>query len=96
MSETARELLLQTKAIEQRLEQNQTREGSQAPVFEANLRNAMGLAMNAGFATLHPNGLRWFIGMVWRLQFYPLRDLFLLPEIILSNGLSVFAGVHYR
>jgi hypothetical protein len=76
MPETACELLFQAKAAEQRLEQNQTGEGCQSLVFEANLWNAMGLAMNAGFATLHPNGLRWFIGMVWCLQFYQLRDRF--------------------
>jgi hypothetical protein len=76
MPETARELLLQAKAAEQRLEQNQTGEGSQALVFESNLGNAMGLAMNAGFATLHPNGLRGFYCLVWCLQFYQLRDRF--------------------
>jgi hypothetical protein len=32
--------------------------------------------MNGGFATLHMNGLRWFIGSVWCHQFYQLRDRF--------------------
>lgn len=60
MPETAGELLLQSEATEQGLKQDQAGERGQPLVFEAKLWNAMGLAMNAGFATLCVNGLRWF------------------------------------
>jgi hypothetical protein len=73
-------LLLQSKAIEQGLEQDQTGEGGQTLVFEADLGNTMGLAMNTGFATLHANGLHWFFWAVWCLQFYQFRDRFFIAE----------------
>jgi len=76
MPETTRELLLQSNAIEQRLKQDQTGEGGQALILEADFWDTMSLAVNAGFATLHANGLRWFIGLVWHLQFHQLRDRF--------------------
>jgi hypothetical protein len=95
--ETTRELLLQTEAIEQGLEQDQTRKGGQALGFEADCGNAMGFVMNAGFAKLHTNGLCWLIRMVWRLQFYQFKDRFFiaashLPASFLGdcwNALSV-------
>lgn len=49
-------------------------------VLETQFRNAMGLAMNTGFATLHGNGLCWLNGMVWYLQFYELWTVFLCPQ----------------
>ncbi|MCB1763865.1 MAG: hypothetical protein KDI27_12110, partial [Gammaproteobacteria bacterium] len=65
---------------------------AQALVFESNLGNAMCFAMNAGFATLHPNGLRWFIGLVWCLQFYQLRDRFFIAE---RHFIASFFGVFW-
>jgi hypothetical protein len=92
MPETAHELLLQSQALEQGLKQDQAREGGQALVFETNFWDTMGLAMNAGFATLHANGLRWFIGLVWCLQFYQFRDRFFIAA---SHLFLSFFGIFW-
>jgi hypothetical protein len=90
MPETARELSLQSEAIEQRLEHDQAGEGGQALVFKPDLGKAMGFAMNGGSATLHPNGLRWLIWAVWCLQFYQLRGRFFITG---THRIASFFGV---
>ncbi len=59
MAETARELLLEAEPDEQGFEQDQPREGGEFLVFKTQIGNAVGLAMNLGFATLHVDGLFW-------------------------------------
>jgi len=79
LAKTAAQLRLQADAGKQRLIQHQAGEGGQPLVFEFDLGNTMGLAMNRGFSTLHANGLRWFSWLVSRLQFYQLRGRFFMP-----------------
>jgi len=80
MTETSVQLLLQSDAGKQRLVNHKTGKRGQALVFEPNLGNAMRFTMSGRFATLHMNGLRWFYWLFWRLQFYQLRDRFLIAE----------------
>ena len=76
MVEALAQLSLQVDAGEQRLVEHQTGKRGQALVFEPDFRDAMGLAMDGSFATLHANGLRWFDWLFWQLQSYKLRDRF--------------------
>jgi len=76
VAETATQLLLEPDAGKQGLVHHQAGEGGQLLILKPDLGNAMGLAMNLGFATLHADGLRWYCCLFWRLQFYQLRGRF--------------------
>jgi hypothetical protein len=80
MTETPRQLPLQTDTAEQRLEHNQPGERGQSLILKLDLGNAVGFTMNGGFATLHANGLRWLCWTVWYHQYYQLRDRFFMTE----------------
>jgi hypothetical protein len=95
VAETPAQLLLQTDTVEQRLVDHQSSERGQALILKFYFRNAVGLAMNGGFATFHANGLRWFIGLVWCHQFYQPRGRFLLPQAIFLHHFYVSAGSHF-
>ena len=91
VAKTAAELMLESDPGKQGLVHHQAGEGGQLLIFEPDLGNAMGLAMNGGSATLHANGLRWFCWLVSRLQFYQLRGRFFMrASHLLASIYAVF------
>lgn len=90
MTETTCQLLLQSETSEQGLEQDQAGKGGQSLIFKTEFWSRMNFAMDAGFATLHANGLSWFYWLDLQLQFYQLRERFFLWQR--SNFRFVFQG----
>ena len=91
VAKTAAQLLFESDTGEQRLVHHQAGERGQLLIFEPDLRNAMGLAISRGFATLHADGLRWFYWLFWRLQFYQLRGRFFMrTSHLLASLYAVF------
>ena len=64
MAEAAAQLLLEPQTSEQRLKEDEARERGQLAVFKTQCRQAMGLAVDFGFAILHgkrsPSGMGLF------------------------------------
>ena len=64
MAEAAAQPFFEPQTSEQRLEEDETRERRQLAVFKAQCGQAMGLAVDFGFAILHrkrsPSGMCWF------------------------------------
>jgi hypothetical protein len=67
---------------------------SQSLILEFDLGNAVSFTMNGGFATLHANGLRWFIGSVWCHHSTNSGTVFLWPETLSLHLFTVFSGLH--
>jgi hypothetical protein len=95
VAKTPAQLLFQPDPGKQGLINDETRERGQSLVFELDLGDTMGFAVNGGFATLHAHGLRWFYWFVSQLQFYQRRDRFFMR----GNGgfalFSPFYGLHH-
>jgi hypothetical protein len=64
MTKTAAELSLESQLPEQRLKHDQPGKGGQTVVFKMKFGNAVGFAMNRGFATLHVGGFFWLFCFV--------------------------------
>jgi hypothetical protein len=79
MAEAAAQPLLETQMSEQRLEEDEARERGQLAVFKAQGGQAMGLAVDFGFAILHgkrsPSGMRLFAETHYTAKCRPLPSL---------------------